>query len=141
MSLLSEFENSLPMTHVSLENWLKRIIEEATPYTFDGINMSAVLAKSVNSTINDVLSVSNFNAIYNAIIAKKVLRMTIGTSTFVATTSSTTQVSVDNYKYIQFTLVGKLSAIASSSSMQVLNVEIEMLNSSIRLCGKTFTTI
>lgn len=134
-------------TPVTIDELCERInttcaeLEKAKTFTFDGIDISAIMATANNTTINNICTVEDFNTIFEAVKNGNTIKVIIDGTVCVASSADYTEVASDSYKYICFTFIGPFKTITDTSTTKVFKFALELLAGSIRLCDKSVVGI
>ena len=144
MSLLSDFNAECPLTPKALETYLRKAlteIENNTVFTFNGIDISSIIARDNDTTINDICSIADFNAMFEAVKANNTIKVTIDNVVYIASSANFVEFTSEGYKYVCFTFVGAFKTITGTSTTKVFKFALELLSGSIRLCDKSVVGI
>lgn len=141
MSLIDKFNADCPLTPKKLQEWLQTIITKFDVFTFDNIAIMQIIAKPQNTIINDVCSVDDFNAMFNAVKNGSTLKLVIDSSIYMVPTANVNEISDSDYKYVCFNFLGTFESLTGTTTFKHLKIGIEMLAGSIRLCDKSITDL
>lgn len=133
MSLLSQFENSLPLTPKTLVEWLKILLQKIEPTSIDSAKFESIYASNRGANITSILSVSEFDSIHEAIqFGQKVEISGTGVYMSVAAASIFDVVSDGFYSF-------SIGVINSES--EYISLSISKIGNVIYLDGKSTTTL
>lgn len=138
MSLIDDFKSSLPLTPKLLESFLNIIIEKLdsiTPYTIDGEMIESLLALNQGVVVTSTITLSTFDAIYEAVCNNKNLKIDFDDQTSNIDFAYHNEVAGDDYKSIV------LGFFMKDSGAKRIYLELESVSGSIRMATKAVTSL
>lgn len=116
MSLISDFENSLPLTPKALVEWIRTLIQKVEPVGMDYQAFESIYARNRGAVISDLMSVSKFDELHAAISAGQKVEIS-GTNHYMTVVAAST-FDVESDEFYSFTV----TVIDSESKLITLGI-------------------